>query len=42
MRGLTMKPKPVEAPSPVVDLMAASKRSLVREAGHGDGGEIYG
>jgi DNA end-binding protein Ku len=33
MRGLPVKAKPVAAPSPVVDLMAALKRSLAQEAG---------
>src|SRR5260221_14637374 len=33
MRGLPVKAKPVTAPSPVVDLMAALKRSLAQESG---------
>jgi DNA end-binding protein Ku len=32
MKGLTVKPKEMAAPPPVIDLMAALKRSLVREA----------
>jgi hypothetical protein len=32
MKGLTVKPREIAAPSPVIDLMAALKRSLAREA----------
>jgi DNA end-binding protein Ku len=32
MKGLTIKPRPLLTPSPVVDLMAALKRSLAQEA----------
>jgi hypothetical protein len=32
MKGLSIKPRPVSTPAPVVDLMAALKRSLAREA----------
>jgi len=32
MKGLPIKPQVVSAPSPVIDLMAALKRSLAREA----------
>jgi DNA end-binding protein Ku len=32
MRGLTIKPRPVVEPSPVIDLMAGLKHSLAREA----------
>jgi DNA end-binding protein Ku len=32
MKGLTIKPQEASKPSPVVDLMAALKRSLAREA----------
>src|SRR5262252_4411457 len=31
MKGLTIKLRPVSTPSPVIDLMAALKRSLARE-----------
>src|SRR5262249_6856622 len=31
MKGLPIKPREVSAPAPVIDLMAALKRSLVRE-----------
>ena len=31
MKGLTIKPRPVSTPSPVIDLMAALKRSLAQE-----------
>src|SRR5580698_8956275 len=33
MKGLTVKPKEIAAPPPVIDLMTALKRSLAREAG---------
>ena len=33
MRGLPLKATPAAAPSPVVDLMAALKRSLAQETG---------
>src|SRR6516162_6675097 len=32
MKGLTVKPREIAAPPPVIDLMAALKRSLAREA----------
>jgi len=32
MKGLTIKPREIAAPPPVIDLMAALKRSLAREA----------
>ena len=32
MKGLTIKPRPLLTPSPVVDLMAALKRSLAQES----------
>ena len=32
MKGLTVKPKEIATPPPVIDLMAALKRSLAREA----------
>jgi hypothetical protein len=32
MKGLTVKPREIAAPSPVIDLMAALKLSLVQEA----------
>ena len=32
VKGLTVKPKEITAPSPVIDLMAALKRSLAQEA----------
>ena len=32
MKGLTLKPREIAAPSPVIDLMAALKRSLAQEA----------
>jgi DNA end-binding protein Ku len=32
MKGVTIKPRPLLTPSPVVDLMAALKRSLAQEA----------
>src|SRR6516165_1499316 len=31
MKGLTIKPRPLSTPSPVIDLMAALKRSLAQE-----------
>ena len=31
MKGLTVKPRPVSTPLPVIDLMAALKRSLAQE-----------
>jgi hypothetical protein len=31
MKGLTIKPRAVSTPSPVIDLMAALKRSLAQE-----------
>jgi hypothetical protein len=31
MKGLPIKPREVSAPAPVIDLMAALKRSLVQE-----------
>ena len=31
MKGLTIKPRPMSTPSPVIDLMAALKRSLAQE-----------
>jgi DNA end-binding protein Ku len=31
MKGLTIKPRPQSTPSPVIDLMAALKRSLAQE-----------
>jgi DNA end-binding protein Ku len=33
MKGLTVKPREIAAPPPVIDLMTALKRSLAREAG---------
>ena len=32
MKGLTIKPREIAAPPPVIDLMAALKRSLAQEA----------
>jgi DNA end-binding protein Ku len=32
MKGLTVKPREIAAPPPVIDLMTALKRSLAREA----------
>jgi non-homologous end joining protein Ku len=32
MKGLTLKPGEIAAPPPVIDLMAALKRSLAQEA----------
>ena len=32
MKGLTVKPREIAAPPPVIDLMAALKRSRAREA----------
>ena len=32
MKGLTIKPREIAAPTPVIDLMAALKPSLAREA----------
>src|SRR6202008_2955450 len=32
MKGLTFKPREIAAPPPVIDLMAALKRSLAQEA----------
>jgi hypothetical protein len=32
MKGLAIKPRPASAPSPIIDLMAALKRSLAQEA----------
>ena len=33
MKGLTVRPREIAAPPPVIDLMTALKRSLAREAG---------
>jgi hypothetical protein len=37
MKGLPIKPRAVTAPPPVIDLMAALKRSLAQEASAGSG-----
>lgn len=38
MKGRTIKPQPVSAPAPVIDLMAALKRSLAQGSRAGGGG----